>query len=350
MCGICGIVGASPEYPVRAETIVRMRDTMVHRGPDDHGIYLGSGIGLGHRRLSIIDLRPEGRQPLANEDESIRVVFNGEIYNYLELRRELVATGHRFRSETDTEVIVHLYEECGARCVERLHGMFAFAIWDAHDRTLMLARDRVGKKPLYYSIDDHQLAFGSECKALIAAGVAREPDLNSINQYLTHGYVPGARSGFRAIRKLPPAHYLIYQNGRAALTRYWTLRYLPKLPLDQREACGELLRLPRAAVKLRMAPDVARGAFLSGGLDSSAVVAMMSETSSRAVKTFSIGFRESGYDETRWARMVAARFHTEHREFIVEPEDGARLLSTLAWHYDEPYADSSAIATNTLPG
>jgi len=345
MCGICGVVGASPQYLIDPETIVRMRDTMVHRGPDDCGIYAGDGAGLGHRRLSIIDLRPDGRQPLANEDESIRIVFNGEIYNYLELRRGLIDAGHRFRSETDTEVIVHLYEEYGVRCLERLRGMFAFAIWDARDRTLLLARDRVGKKPLYYAVDENRLAFASEAKALMAAGVVRDPDHKSINHYLTYGYIPGARSGSREIRKLPPAHYLTYRDGKAALTRYWRLSYLPKLKLDEREACEELLRLLSEAVKLRMVADVPLGAFLSGGLDSSAIVAMMTELSSTPVKTFSIGFQQPDYDETRWARLVAERFHTEHREFIVEPEDGAQLLSTLAWHYDEPYADSSAIAT-----
>lgn len=223
MCGICGVVGISPQYPVDPETIVRMRDTLVHRGPDDCGIYLAAGVGLGHRRLSIIDLRPEGRQPLANEDKSIRIVFNGEIYNYVELRRELIDAGHRFRSETDTEVIVHLYEDYGVRCLGRLRGMFAIAIWDERHRTLFLARDRVGKKPLYYTADENRLAFASEAKALLVAGIARAPDHSSINQYLTYGYVPGAQSGFREIRKLPPAHYLTYRDGKVALTRYWRL-------------------------------------------------------------------------------------------------------------------------------
>jgi asparagine synthase (glutamine-hydrolysing) len=345
MCGICGVVGAAKEYRVDRESLVRMRDTLIHRGPDDCGIYLGAGIGLGHRRLSIIDLRAEGRQPLSNEDDSLHIVFNGEIYNYLELRRELLDAGHRFRSETDTEVVVHLYEQYGAGCLKRLRGMFAFAIWDERDRSLFLARDRIGKKPLYYSLDDDRIAFASEAKALLAAGIAPEPDLTSINQYLTYGYVPGARSGFRAIRKLPPAHYLFYRDGRAELNRYWRLGYVPKLDLDEREARAELLRRMREAVALRMVADVGVGAFLSGGIDSSAVVAMMSELSAKPVKTFSIGFRQSDYDETRWARMVAERFHTEHHELIVESGAGAQLLDTLAWHYDEPYADSSAIAT-----
>ncbi len=348
MCGICGVVGAAADYPIEAASIVRMRDTMVHRGPDDCGVYVGEGVGLGHRRLSIIDLSLEGRQPLANEDGSIRIVFNGEIYNQLELRRELIDAGHRFRSLTDTEVIVHLYEELGARCLSRLRGMFALAIWDARDRSLLLARDRIGKKPLYYSVDGRRLAFASECKALLAGGITREPDLDSIDQYLTYGYIPGARSGYRAIRKLPPAHYLVYRDGKVALTRYWRLSFLPKIRLDEREAADELMRRLREAVKLRMVADVPLGAFLSGGLDSSAVVAMMSELGAPPVKTFSIGFHQPDYDETRWARMVAERFGTEHREFIVEPEHGAQLLSTLAWHYDEPYADSSAIATYYL--
>ena len=345
MCGICGIVGASAQYRIEQPTIARMRDTLRHRGPDDCGVYVAAGVGLGHRRLSIIDLSPEGRQPLSNEDESIRIVFNGEVYNYRELRRELQGVGHRFRSETDTEVIVHLYEEYGVRCLQRLRGMFAFAIWDARDRSLFLARDPAGKKPLYYTADDTRLAFASELKALLAAGVAREPDHHSISHYLTYGYVPPSGSGFRGIRKLPPAHYLTYRDGKLALTRYWHLNYLPKVAIDEREACEELLRLLYEAVKIRMVSDVPLGAFLSGGLDSSAVVAMMAELSSAPVKTFSIGFQQADYDETRWARMVAQRFHCEHHEFIVEPEDGVDLLNTLAWHYDEPYADSSAIAT-----
>ena len=345
MCGICGVVGAAKEYPVDREVVVRMRDTLVHRGPDDCGIHLGAGVGLGHCRLAIIDLRAEGRQPLSNEDESIHIVFNGEIYNYLELRRELLDAGHRFRSATDTEVVIHLYEEYGVECLRRLRGMFAFAIWDARDRSLFLARDRIGKKPLYYSIDDERIAFASEAKALLAAGVRSEPDLASINQYLTYGYIPAGRSGFRAIHKLPPAHYLTYRAGRAELSRYWRLSYLPKLDLDAREACDELRRRMHEAVALRMVADVGVGAFLSGGIDSSAVVAMMAESSTTPVKTFSIGFRQTDYDETRWARMVAERFHTEHHEFIVGPAAGAQLLDTLAWHYDEPYADSSAIAT-----
>ena len=353
MCGICGIVSASASTRIDVETLLRMRDTLIHRGPDDSGIYLGLGAGLGHRRLSIIDLRPEGRQPIANEDGTIRIVFNGEIYNFVELRADLEQRGHRFRSDTDTEVIVHLYEEYGPRCVERLRGMFAFAIWDEPKRTLMLARDRAGKKPLYYAIDGEQLLFGSEAKAIVAHGaISAEPDYRALNYYLTYGYVPGEHCGFKQIRKLPPAHYLIYQSGRVELTRYWRLSYLPKLKISEREACEELRRRLREAVKMRMVADVPLGAFLSGGVDSSAIVALMSELGSRPVKTFSIGFRQRDYDETRWARMVAEKFHTEHHEFIVEPQDdpqdAAQLLSTLARHYDEPYADSSAIATYYL--
>ncbi len=345
MCGICGVVGASAHYPIELETLVRMRDTLIHRGPDDCGVYLGAGVGLGHRRLSIIDLSPDGRQPLSNEDESIWIVFNGEVYNYRELRRELQDAGHRFRSETDTEVIVHLYEEHGVRCLDRMRGMFAFAIWDQRDRSLFLARDPAGKKPLYYTVDDTRLAFASECKALLTVAGAREPDHHSISHYMTYGYVPPHRSGFRGISKLPPAHYLTYRDGKLALTRYWRLNYLPKVAIDEREACEELLRLLYEAVRMRMIADVPLGAFLSGGVDSSAVVAMMSELSSAPVKTFSIGFQQGEYDETRWARAVAKRFHCEHHQFIVEPDDGLELLNTLAWHYDEPYADSSAIAT-----
>ncbi len=349
MCGICGVVSSDPRRVVDAEVIERMRDTLVHRGPDECGIYVAPGASLGHRRLSIIDLRPEGRQPIANEDGSIQIVFNGEIYNFAELRRWLEERGHRFRSATDTEVIVHLYEECGVRCLEQLRGMFAFAIWDQGRRRLFLARDRVGKKPLYYAVTDSALIFASEAKAILANESMRaEPDYSALNSYLSFGYVPGEMAAYKGVWKLPPAHYLIYEKGRVSVSRYWRLDYCEKHEISEPEAREEVLRLLREAVKVRMVSDVPLGAFLSGGLDSSAVVALMSQLSSAPVKTFSIGFKNPDYNETAHARAIARRFGTDHHEFIVEPEDAPSALSRLAWHYDEPYADSSALATYYL--
>jgi asparagine synthase (glutamine-hydrolysing) len=348
MCGICGIATRDPQERVDALTIERMRDTLLHRGPDDCGCYVAPGIGLGHRRLSIIDLGPEGRQPMGNEDGTVQIVFNGEIYNFAEHRKRLIDLGHRFVSRTDSEVIVHLYEELGVQCLSRLRGMFAFAIWDERKRMLFLARDRLGKKPLFYSFDGSRLIFGSEPKAILAwPGFKAEPDLEAIDNYITLGYVPSPASAFKGIRKLPPAHYLLFHDGKTDLQRYWQLHHLPKLEIGYRDACDEIIRRLTEAVKLRLISDVPLGAFLSGGVDSSAVVAIMSQLSSKPVKTFTIGFKERDYDESSYAREIAERFGTEHHEFIVEPnlED---ILERLVWHYNEPYADSSAIPTYFL--
>ncbi len=328
--------------------IAHMRDTLAHRGPDDKGAYIGPGVGLGHRRLSIIDLRPEGRQPMANEDGSVRIVFNGEIYNFKEHREWLLSRGHRFKSRTDTEVIIHLYEEMGVECLKLLRGMFAFAIWDEGKRLLFIARDRLGKKPLYYRFDECRFMFASEIKALLAhPSVGAEPDPAAINHYLAFGYVPGTQSAFKGIQKLPPAHYLTLCQGRIETHRYWRVHYLPKFEIDEREACEQIIQRLKEAVRLRMISDVPLGAFLSGGIDSSAVVAMMAQLSSKPVKTFSIGFNEPRYDERNYAREIARRFETEHYEFTVLP-DTIDVLDKLVWHYDEPYADSSALPTYYL--
>jgi asparagine synthase (glutamine-hydrolysing) len=330
--------------------LVRTRDAMFSRGPDGAGLWIAPDrkVGLGHRRLSIIDLRPEGRQPMANEDGNLRIVFNGEIYNFAEHRQWLIDRGHRFRSLTDTEVILHLYEELGPGCLERLRGMFAFAIWDERRRTLFLARDRVGKKPLFYAFDGRRLIFGSEPKAILAfPGIGAEPDPDAINLYVALGYVPSPLSAFKGIRKLPPAHYLEFRDGRIDLRRYWQLNYQPKLRIGEPEAEQEVIERLTEAVKLRLVSDVPLGMLLSGGIDSSAVVALMSRLSSRRVKTFSIGFREKDYDETRYARLVARRFDTEHHEFQVEP-DALDVIDRLVWHYNEPYADVSALPTYYL--
>ena len=348
MCGICGVASRDPRESVDAATIERMRDTLLHRGPDDCGCYIGPGIGLGHRRLSIIDLRPEGRQPMCNEDGTVQIVFNGEIYNFAEHREWLLEHGHRFLSRTDGEVIIHLYEEFGLQCLSQLRGMFAFAIWDERKRLLFLARDRLGKKPLFYSFDGCRLIFGSEPKAILAwPGFKAEPDLEAIDRYVAFGYVPSPLSAFKGIRKLPPAHYLVFQDGKVDLQRYWQLRHLPKLKIGYQDACDEIIRRLTDAVRIRLVSDVPLGAFLSGGIDSSAVVAVMSQLSSKPVKTFTIGFNEPDYDESYYAREISDRFGTEHHEFIVEPnvED---VLERLVWHYNEPYADSSAVPTYYL--
>ena len=349
MCGICGVVSADPGERIDLATLLEMRDTLEHRGPDDCGAYVAPGVGLGHRRLSIIDLRPEGRQPMSNEDGTLQIVFNGEIYNFEELRPWLLHQGHRFRSKTDTEVILHLYEELGLKCLDRLRGMFAFALWDGRRRRLFLARDRLGKKPLFYAFDGKRLIFASEAKAILAhPSVVAQPDPQAVHHYLTLGYMLSPLSAYRGISKLPPAHFLTFEDGRLKVKRYWELSYLPKLQINGAEAGDEILRRLEEAVKLRMISDVPIGAFLSGGIDSSAVVALMSRHSTKPVKTFTIGFREQEYDETGYARLVAQRFGTEHHEFRVEPEAAADIVSELAWHYDEPYADSSAIPTYYL--
>jgi asparagine synthase (glutamine-hydrolysing) len=348
MCGICGIISTDPSEHFDSRIIQRMRDTLAHRGPDDKGAYLGPGIALGHRRLSIIDLRPEGRQPMANEDGRVQIVFNGEIYNFAEHRDWLIAKGHRFKSRTDTEVIIHLYEELGVDCLKRLRGMFAFAIWDERKRFLFLARDRLGKKPLFYHFDGKRLLFASEIKALLAyPSVTATADSQAIDYYLSLGYVPGPFSAFKGIQKLPPAHYLTFSQGRLEIKRYWQVHYLPKLELSDKAACAQIVERLTEAVKLRLISDVPLGAFLSGGIDSSAIVALMAKLSNAPVKTFSIGFNEPEYDETEHARSVAQQFGTEHHQFTVEP-DAIDILETLVWHFDEPFADSSALPTYYL--
>jgi asparagine synthase (glutamine-hydrolysing) len=346
MCGVAGVVYADPARPVERACLERMAAALVHRGPDDQGIWIGPGIGLAHRRLSIIDLSPAGHQPMPNEDGTILVTYNGEIYNFEELRRELEAAGHRFRSRTDSEVLVHLYEERGDDMVQRLEGMFAFALWDAGRRRLLLARDRLGKKPLKVAeLEGGGLAFASELKALFASGLV-EPRarLLDVHDYLTFGYVPAPGTGFEGIRKLPAAHRLVYERGASRLERYWEIDFNKKqlLPVDEwREAVrGEVKR----AVRRRLISDVPLGAFLSGGIDSSIVVACMAEASSRPVETFSMGFEHETYNELPYAKQVADRYATRHHEFHVRADDFG-LLPRLARHYEEPYGDPSALAS-----
>ena len=345
MCGIGGKLYFDPARPVEYHILERMNTVQAHRGPDDSGIYCEGAVGLAHRRLSIIDLSPAGHQPMANEDGTIWIVFNGEIYNFQALRPDLVRQGHRFRSHTDTEVLLHLYEEQGVGCLASLRGMFAFAIWDGPRRQLFLARDRLGKKPLCYQQDAEAFRFASEAKAILQdPAVEARPDPAAISQYLTYGYVPSPGSAFQGVRKLPPAHYLLCRDGKAEAVRYWQLRREQKLQRPEGEWCREIVTHLEEAVRLRLISDVPLGAFLSGGIDSSAVVAMMSHASSQPVKTFSIGFEEPEYDELRYARLVAERFGTEHHELVVRP-DAAAILPKLTWHYDEPFGDSSAVPT-----
>ena len=344
MCGICGKINFDGT-PVGESLLREMASTLSHRGPDDEGFYCGGGTGLGHRRLSIIDLSPLGHQPMSNENGTVWIVFNGEIYNFRELREELEAKGHAFRSKTDTEVIVHLYEEYGHQCVLMLRGMFAFAIWDSSSRTLFLARDRTGKKPLYYRHTPDSFIFGSEIKAVLCDDSAEtKPDQVAIHHYLTYQDVPSPWTAFEGIRKLPPAHVMTLRDGRAEMRRYWKLSYLPKHMMSEEEIGDEVVRRLAEAVKIRLVSDVPLGAFLSGGIDSSAVVALMAREASRPVKTFAVGFGEKDYNELKYARIIAERFGTEHTEFMAEP-DVCDILDKLIWHYNEPFADASAVPT-----
>jgi asparagine synthase (glutamine-hydrolysing) len=342
MCGIAGKVALRGGVP--AGVVEAMCERQAHRGPDSRGIHRTEGVTLGIQRLRVIDLET-GDQPIYNEDRSVAVVLNGEIYNFLELRAELERRGHSFYTRTDTEVIAHLYEERGPQLVEELNGMFAFAVWDERRRRLLLARDRVGKKPLFYAEGDGWLSFASELPALMAdADVRTEIDPSSIDCYLAYGYIPAPWSIWRDVRKLRPAHTLVWENGQARTEGYWRLDYSRKRTESRRELEEELRERIGAAVRRRMISDVPLGAFLSGGVDSSIVVSEMAAASSQPVKTFSIGFEEEEYNELPRARVIAERFATDHHEFVVQP-DAIALLPKLVRHYGEPYADSSAIPT-----
>jgi asparagine synthase (glutamine-hydrolysing) len=347
MCGIAGFLLDEPRSDRDAlnRTLGSMTAVLHHRGPDDRGAWTDGLCGLGHARLSIIDLSPAGHQPMADADGRVHVVFNGEIYNFLELRAELERAGHTFRSRSDTEVVIEGYRAWGIDVVRRLRGMFAIALWDADERRLFLIRDRVGKKPLVYRRSGDTLLFGSEIKALLCwPGVPRRPNLQAIHDYLTFQYVPAPQSAFEGTARVPPAHYLEARPGGAVrLHRYWSLPSPDAArPRPEAELCEEFIAHLRAAVRCRMIADVPIGAFLSGGVDSSAVVAMMAEESSAPVKTFNIGFEDADFDERAFARIVAQRYGTDHHELVVKP-DIVDILPKLVWHYGEPYADSSAV-------
>ena len=346
MCGIVGVMDLRGRSEIPRALLSRMNETQVHRGPDASGLHLEPGLGLGHRRLSIIDLST-GQQPLYNEDRTVCVVYNGEIYNYRELIGELAPLGHVFRTRSDTEVIVHAWEEWGEACVERFRGMFAFALWDKNRDTLFLARDRLGVKPLYYALLGGTFIFGSELKALLAhPAFARELDPLAIEDYFAFGYIPEPRTIYKSARKLPPAHVLTVRRGEALPEprEYWDVRFTLDNPIGEREAEHELVARLQESVRLRMISDVPLGAFLSGGVDSSAVVATMAGVSEEPVNTCSIAFRDPAYDESKYAEQVAKRYRTNHFVERVDSDD-FDLIDVLARIYDEPYADSSAIPT-----
>ena len=348
MCGITGFIdlwttkGHQQERSLVLDVMCRV---IRHRGPDDQGVLIKDGVALGMRRLSIIDLAG-GQQPISGEDGSVTIVFNGEIYNFLELKNHLQSRGHVFRTNSDTEAIVHAYEEYGESCVEHLRGMFAFAIWDDKAQRLFIARDRVGKKPLYYTTTpDGTFVFGSELKALLQhPGVTRETDPEALDAYLTLGYVPDPLSIFRGIHKLPPGHYLSFAKREVRVSGYWDFRFTPAEVRNEDDYLEELRALLDESVRLRLVSDVPLGAFLSGGIDSSTVVALMARHMGQPVKTFSIGFHEDSYNELEFARLTAKKYGTDHHEFFVTPEI-CSIVDELAWHFDEPFADSSAIPT-----
>jgi asparagine synthase (glutamine-hydrolysing) len=344
VCGIVGVV-AAPGGVLPEEAVARaMNAAITHRGPDDEGIFRDAQAMIGMRRLSIIDL-PGGHQPVHNEDSTLQAVFNGEIYNFRQLRTELEASGHRFYTSSDTEVIVHGYEQWGDDCFRRLDGMFGIALWDTRKRELVLARDRFGEKPLFYTVEGGRLLFASELKSLLAVPGFRpalSPD--AVRAYVAFGYVPTPGSIFAGVQKLPPGHLLRFVDGRAETRRYYELSFSPKHELSEPEAEERLAVLLDEAVQSRLVSDVPFGAFLSGGLDSSVVVALMSRHLSTPVRTFSIGFKEAAYNELSDARRVAQHLGTEHHELVVEP-DAVDLLHQLVWYLDEPFADASAVPT-----
>ncbi len=378
MCGIAGAVWNEPDKAVEQATLQRMIDVLRHRGPDGEGMYIDGcfsggrtasgcveeadgpahsaadapqvklkfppGVALGHRRLAIIDLAG-GQQPLANEDGSVWIVLNGEIYNFRDLRRRLEGAGHRFRTYSDTEVLVHLYEDEGPEFLTHLNGMFAIALWDARRRQLLLARDRLGKKPLVYRQEPDRLLFASELKAILEVpGVSREIDPQALDEYLTYQYVPHPRTIFRGIAKLPPGHYALWRDGRLDVQSFWRPDFNVEESLPAEEYARQLRELMTSAVEMRLQSEVPLGAFLSGGIDSTIVVGLMSQLAGERVRTFSIGFPVGEFDETRYAREAAERFGTLHEEFQVRP-DAMEILPRLIWHYDEPFADSSAAPT-----
>ena len=349
MCGIVGKLNFDRHQPVNPAQMREMSDSIRHRGPDDEGIWTSGRVGLAHRRLSIIDLSPAGRNPMCNEDGTVWIVFNGEIYNFQDLRKELIRKDHIFKSRTDTEVILHLYEEEGVDCVKRLAGMFAFALWDERAQKLLLARDRLGKKPLYYSVNDSRLLFGSEIKAVLHSGeVDTTPNLDGLHQFLVWQCIPSPHTAFSEINKLPPAALLVWEEGAGVqIKKYWCLDYGRTLKDEERGIAEEVKRLTAEATRVRLIADVPVGLFLSGGVDSACVLAAAREANSGPIKTFSVSFGEPEFDESRYARLLSKRFSTEHHEFRASPKI-IDLVPRMAELFDEPFADPSAVPTYYL--
>jgi len=351
MCGFCGVLNFDRQTPVSQEVLAAMTATLQHRGPDDLGSFLSGPVGLGHRRLSIIDLET-GHQPLSNEDGTIWIVYNGELYNYQEIRPDLEKAGHRFATLSDTEVIVHAYEEYGVDCLKVMNGMFAFALWDSQRQRLLLARDRVGIKPLYYARLPGGLVFGSEVKALLAhPGLERRLDITALNLYLSLEYVPSPYSIFAGINKLPPGHFLVVEGADTHLERYWDLELEKSEPRSTRnlsECTAEVRRLLQDVVKMELVADVPVGVLLSGGIDSSAVAAMMTRASTRPVPSFSVAFDDPSFDESAHARLVARHLGTEHHEFPLSADTALKTLPEITAGLDEPLGDSSIIPTYCL--
>lgn len=344
MCGICGKISRPGEKT--NETLLRkMCNVITHRGPDDEGLFIRENVGLGVRRLSIIDIKG-GSQPMFNEDKKICVVYNGEIFNFKEERKKLIQKGHHFKTNSDTEIIVHLYEEVGIDCISHLRGMFAFALWDQNRKELYLVRDRFGIKPLHYCINNGALLFGSEIKSILQEHkVSREINFRALNDYFTFMYIPGPETIFKDIYKLDPAHYLIYKEGKIKIEQYWDFPKTKISNLSEEEYCLELMTRLKESIKLSTISDVPLGVFLSGGIDSSLMVALLSEISTQTIKTFSIGFgKEKNYNELEYARSVSKQFHTDHYEYNVEPKV-IDILPHLVSCFDEPFADASAIPT-----
>lgn len=346
MCAIVGML--HPGGGINEKTLATMRDRMAHRGPDDAGLYVDAAhnVGLGHRRLSVIDLSPSGRQPMANEDESVWLVFNGEIYNFKSLRGELAKKGHVFCSAADSEVIIHGYEEWGLDIVRRLRGMFAFALWDSRQQRLVLGRDRLGIKPLFYHCKDGALTFASELKGIRAnPALSLQLDESALYDFVTYRYIPTPKSIYRDVQKLPPASYGLWEKGKLTLTQYWDPAFNLRSDICEDEAIALVQSKLREAVDLHMVADVPVGVMLSGGLDSSTIFALAAQTTTDPLHTFSIGFDVERHDETRYARLVAQRYRSEHHELTVTRELANRLESKIVGLYDEPFADSSAIPT-----
>ncbi|MBD3272510.1 MAG: asparagine synthase (glutamine-hydrolyzing), partial [Elusimicrobia bacterium] len=342
MCGICGIYRKG-HGGISRNIIIAMRDIMTQRGPDDAGVYIGDHIGLGHRRLSIIDLSSAGNQPMSNENNTIWMVFNGEIYNFKSLKEELKKSGHVFKSRTDCEVIIHGYEEWGEALFVKLNGMFAFALWDSTREQLILARDRIGKKPLFYSDINGSVVFASDIKSILAGMDGNQVvDEHAIDCYLSHICIPHAHTIYKNVKKVPPAHYIVFNSNASKMKRYWFLSFTNKIKMNEKEYIDHILELLTVSVKDRLYSDVPIGAFLSGGVDSSLIVALMSQVSGKKINTFSVGFDYQSYNELPYAKKVADRYNTNHHEFILSV-DYLDIIPQLVWNYGEPFADSSAI-------